>query len=778
MKNLKKSLAAFLAVMMIVCSIPSGSVFAAKKLAAPAPSAYTSGSNITVKWGKVKNATGYRVYYTTDSKFKKGVKSYTTTKTSTTITKLSHYKKYYIRVKSCKGKKKSPNSSYSKKVSAVTDVPASYIKSLSGYEDAINVYTSTASKCFYQISYSTDKAGKKNVKYKTTSSTSTTIPVHDGNGKATTYYVWVRSQRKNGSKTISSSWSSVKSVTTKAVNYPKQPWITSSSTALSDSTASLTVDFNNYGGNITAYQVDVSTNNTFKTIAATAKASGKSVQVNNLKQDTVYYYRVRGVRNVQGKEYYGSWYTPNDSGFVTGNTYAQNAPVVTLSLSNQNKTVNASWTMSGNTYSSVSYIIQCSTDSSFTDNSKITKEITQTGTTALFDAEYYNTYYVRTKAVLAYNSKTYTTPWSAVKSVTSKNPYEITDSVKISSVTATKTSVTVQWDSIANATGYEVQLAANKDFANNTTQTTSALNVTFNDLMDGTTYYVRIRAFNNASEKTYYSPWTTQSVTTKSDVINEGVTYQIGYASNIIIPSKPCLISQKESEVWGFNFSSYYKMLKSAYAEMNIFSATNDIEKFQLIHTWVGSNIQYDERSTKGEKIYYHTSYDALAYGKSVCSGYSSLVTDFCYLANIPCYKVASTSSNHAWVIVQLQGKWYAVEVTDNGYISQYEQNPYDETFIECYNESDLNVYRQTGIGMYKYNILDKEYQDMIKNKKLDCGSDSDIQKLKPLYLKALQTTHDANITIRIKERYDNFVNANYGGKATYRTPGKDIYIY
>ena len=778
MKNLKKSLAAFLAVMMIVCSIPSGSVFAAKKLAAPAPSAYTSGSNITVKWGKIKNATGYRVYYTTDSKFKKGVKSYTTTKTSTTITKLSHYKKYYIRVKSCKGKKKSPNSSYSKKVSAVTDVPASYIKSLSGYEDAINVYTSTASKCFYQISYSTDKAGKKNVKYKTTSSTSTTIPVHDGNGKATTYYVWVRSQRKNGSKTISSSWSSVKSVTTKAVNYPKQPWVTSSSTALSDSTASLTVDFNNYGGNITAYQVDVSTNNTFKTIAATAKASGKNIQVNNLKQDTVYYYRVRGVRNVQGKEYYGSWYTPNDSGFVTGNTYAQNAPVVTLSLSNQNKTVNASWTMSGNTYSSVSYIIQCSTDSSFTDNSKITKEITQTGTAASFDAEYYNTYYVRTKAVLTYNSKIYTTPWSAVKSVTSKNPYEITDSVKISSVTATKTSVTAQWDSIANATGYEVQLAANKDFTNSTTQTTSALNVTFNDLMDGTTYYVRIRAFNNASEKTYYSSWTTQSVTTKSDVINEGVTYQIGYASNIIIPSKPCLISQKESEVWGFNFSSYYKMLKSAYAEMNIPSATNDIEKFQLIHTWVGSNIQYDERSTKGEKIYYHTSYDALAYGKSVCSGYSSLVTDFCYLANIPCYKVASTSSNHAWVIVQLQGKWYAVEVTDNGYISQYEQNPYDETFIECYNESDLNVYRQTGIGMYKYNILDKEYQDMIKNKKLDCGSDSDIQKLKPLYLKALQTTHDANITIRIKERYDNFVNANYGGKATYRTPGKDIYIY
>ena len=90
MKNLKKSLAAFLAVVLIVCMIPSESAFAAKKLNAPTPSAYTSGSNITVKWSKVKNATGYKVYYTTDSKFKKGVKSCTTTKTSTTVTKLKH----------------------------------------------------------------------------------------------------------------------------------------------------------------------------------------------------------------------------------------------------------------------------------------------------------------------------------------------------------------------------------------------------------------------------------------------------------------------------------------------------------------------------------------------------------------------------------------------------------------------------------------------------------------------------------------------------------------
>ena len=784
MKNLKKSLAAFLAVVLMVCMMPSGSVFAAKKLNAPTPSAYTSGSNITVKWGRVKNATGYKVYYTTDSKFKKGVKSCTTTKTSTTVTKLKHYTKYYIRVKSCEGKKKKPCSSYSKTVSAVTDVPASYIKSLSGGEDAITVYTSTASKCFYQISYSTDKAGKKNVKYQTTSSTNVAIPVHDNKGKACAYYLRVRSQRKNGSKTVSSNWSSVKSVKTKNVNYPKQPWVTSSSTALSGSTASLTVNFNNYGGNITAYQVDVSTNNTFKTIAATAQAPGKSVKVNNLKQDTVYYYRVRGVRNVQGKEYYGDWYTPNDSGFVTASTYAQNAPVVTLSTSNHNRTVNAKWTMSGNTYSSVSYVVQCSTDRSFTNNSKITKEITQTGTSASFDAEYYNTYYVRAKAVLTYNSKTYTTPWSAVKSVTSKNPYEITDSVKISSVAATKTSVTAQWASIANATGYEVQLAVNKDFTNSTTQKTSALNVTFNDLMDGTTYYVRVRAYNDTSEKAYYSSWTTQSVTTKSDIINEGVTYK--YVSDgHVIPSKPCLYSQEMLRRRGYSdaqFQEYYRMLKSAYAETGVTESMSDMNKVLLIGKWIGANVSYDTRAYNGSEKYYNTSYDALKYGLTVCQGYSWLLDDMCYLAGVPCYSVNSTK--HEWNIVCIDNVWYDFDQTSGGGTSELISlgNPYGTTDGNIFKD---NIECNEAIGPFHYidlaknpNAMSASHIQMIKERNLVCATYENQKALKPLLVESAKLVHDTNTVYRNKDAYNDDVCGTYAGAGTYKIPGKDIYIY
>ena len=768
MKNLMKNLAAFLAVVLMVCMMPSGSAFAAKKLNAPTPSAYTSGSNITVKWSKVKNATGYKVYYTTDSKFKKGVKSCTTTKTSTTVTKLKHYTKYYIRVKSCEGKKKKPCSSYSKTVSAVTDVPASYIKSLSCDEDAITVYTSTASKCFYQISYSTDKAEKKNVKYKTTSSTNVTIPVHDNKGKACAYYLRVRSQRKNGSKTVSSNWSSVKSVKTKNVNYPKQPWVTSSSTALSGSTASLTVNFNNYGGNITAYQVEVSTNNTFKTIAATAQTPGKSVKVNNLKQDTVYYYRVRGVRNVQGKEYYGDWYTPNDSGFVTGSTYAQNAPVVTLSTSNHNRTVNAKWTMSSNTYSSVSYVVQCSTDRSFTNNSKITKEITQTGTSASFDAEYYNTYYVRAKAVLTYNSKTYTTPWSAVKSVTSKNPYEITDSVKISSVTAAKTSVTAQWASIANATGYEVQLAANKDFANSTTQKTAALSVTFDGLMDGTTYYVRVRAYNDASEKAYYSSWTTQSVTTKSDVINEGVVFTTVYTKNGgrcgYTVNKPCIYSEKIMDLYGDKHTNYVALLKQRYAEIGIDSSMSDVEKFVLIADWMSCNLTYGEANAGSGVIGKRSQYDGLTTGRAVCYGYAGIFNDFCYLAGVPCYYMVSdpdqTAWYHAYNAIKLQGNWYLFDPQSGAGMPE---DPNSDELKESLAESECwgDLVEFQGIHAMA-TALHPAYAKMANTQCKPFGTNATHKALDPMWLTAYNTAYHTTIVCRNSDKFQRLQQYGY----------------
>ncbi len=57
------------------------------------------GKKLTVKWKKVKGATGYQIQYTTDKKFKKGIKSKELKKNNITLAKLSKNKKYYVRVR-------------------------------------------------------------------------------------------------------------------------------------------------------------------------------------------------------------------------------------------------------------------------------------------------------------------------------------------------------------------------------------------------------------------------------------------------------------------------------------------------------------------------------------------------------------------------------------------------------------------------------------------------------------------------------------------------------
>jgi len=62
----------------------------------------------TVKWKKKSNITGYQIQYSTNSKFKKGNKSIKIKNAKTRskkITKLKAAKKYYVRIRTYKGKK-------------------------------------------------------------------------------------------------------------------------------------------------------------------------------------------------------------------------------------------------------------------------------------------------------------------------------------------------------------------------------------------------------------------------------------------------------------------------------------------------------------------------------------------------------------------------------------------------------------------------------------------------------------------------------------------------
>ena len=94
-------------ILLISITFPTN-VFAAPISTTTITSVKAQSKAFTVKWKKKSSITGYQIQYSTDSKFKKEKKSIKTKNAKTVskkITKLKVAKKYYVRIRTYKGKK-------------------------------------------------------------------------------------------------------------------------------------------------------------------------------------------------------------------------------------------------------------------------------------------------------------------------------------------------------------------------------------------------------------------------------------------------------------------------------------------------------------------------------------------------------------------------------------------------------------------------------------------------------------------------------------------------
>ena len=108
---MKRILSLLLSVVMLVSamSLVDFSAFASSKLPATSITSLSAKDNgFKIKWKKKSGITGYQIQYSTNSKFKKGNKSIKIKNAKTVskkITKLKAAKKYYVRIRTYKGKK-------------------------------------------------------------------------------------------------------------------------------------------------------------------------------------------------------------------------------------------------------------------------------------------------------------------------------------------------------------------------------------------------------------------------------------------------------------------------------------------------------------------------------------------------------------------------------------------------------------------------------------------------------------------------------------------------
>jgi hypothetical protein len=97
--------------------------------------------------------------------------------------------------------------------------------------------------------------------------------------------------------------------------------------------------------------------------------------------------------------------------------------------------------------------------------------------------------------------------------------------------------------------------------------------------------------------------------------------------------------------------------------KLNLRNIPNKEKQISIVHDYLATIITYDTISDNNDKDYSeHSAYSGLAKNSTVCSGYALLNYKILTDLGINCRYV--TSKTHGWNIVELNNKWYHIDIT------------------------------------------------------------------------------------------------------------------
>ncbi len=98
------------------------------------------------------------------------------------------------------------------------------------------------------------------------------------------------------------------------------------------------------------------------------------------------------------------------------------------------------------------------------------------------------------------------------------------------------------------------------------------------------------------------------------------------------------------------------------FIESNINNSMTDYDKIKVFHDFIINNTIYDENFNKETAKDPYTAYNLITTGKSICGGYSDIMSIYLNIIGIQNYKI--TSPNHVWNLIKLDNKWYHLDST------------------------------------------------------------------------------------------------------------------
>ena len=117
-------------------------------------------------------------------------------------------------------------------------------------------------------------------------------------------------------------------------------------------------------------------------------------------------------------------------------------------------------------------------------------------------------------------------------------------------------------------------------------------------------------------------------------------------------------ITIKSKKVYSDIEIEYINAYIQEFINSNINEQTNNYDKIKLFHDHIIKNTKYDVDNIDES----YTAYDLITTGKSICGGYSDIMSIYLNKLGIQNYKI--TSENHIWNLINLDGVWYHLDMT------------------------------------------------------------------------------------------------------------------
>lgn len=120
-------------------------------------------------------------------------------------------------------------------------------------------------------------------------------------------------------------------------------------------------------------------------------------------------------------------------------------------------------------------------------------------------------------------------------------------------------------------------------------------------------------------------------------------------------------VTIKSKKVYNDEEIIFIKAYIDEFINNNISEEMTNYDKIKSFHDHIINNTMYDSENKDNSNIAFNA-YNLLTTGKSICGGYTDIMSIYLNILGIQNYKV--TSENHIWNLVYLDGKWYHMDTT------------------------------------------------------------------------------------------------------------------